>query len=290
MDRISRSFVLAPVLLGMVTAAFARAEETSDKVCDFRQIKDIPYYEGEGADKVKHKLDLYLPKDRKDVPVLFFVHGGGWIHGDKDFFGVYSAIGAAFARQGICTVVTNYRLSPGVQHPEHVKDVARAFAWTVKNIGKYGGKADQIFVCGHSAGGHLVSLLTTDSSYLKAEGCSTDSIKGVIPVSGVYRIPDPWFTAVFGSDPIGRKQAAPLSHVHEGLPPFLIIYGDDDFPTCDQMSDDFCKALKEKKDEAELLEIKKRNHFTILLNITVEKDPVTEAIVGFIHKRCAAGK
>ena len=88
--------------------------------------RDLTYYDGAAADKKKHKLDLYLPKGKTDFPVVLFVHGGGWVFGDKNFFGVYEGIGKMFARHGIGAVVTNYRLSPGVKHPEHIKDVARA--------------------------------------------------------------------------------------------------------------------------------------------------------------------
>jgi acetyl esterase/lipase len=77
-----------------------------------------------------------------------------------------------------------------VKHPEHVKDVARAFAWTRAHIADYGGCPTQIFLVGHSAGGHLVSLLATDETYLKAEGLGTADIRGVIAISGVYRIPE----------------------------------------------------------------------------------------------------
>ncbi len=151
------------------------------------------------ADQKKHKLDLYLPKGKTDFPVVMFVHGGGWVFGDKNFFGVYEGVGKMFARHGVGAVVTNYRLSPAVQHPEHIKDVARAFAWTHKHIADYGGRPDELFLCGHSAGGHLISLLATDESYLKAEGLSLKDVKGVMPISGVYAIPDNMFNEAFGT-------------------------------------------------------------------------------------------
>jgi acetyl esterase/lipase len=97
-------------------------------------------------------------------------------------------------------VSINYRLSPGVKHPEHVRDVARAFAWTHAHIGEYGGNKEQIFVSGHSAGGHLASLLATDATYLKAHGLSAKDIRGVIPVSGVYVIPDVGVRLARGSE------------------------------------------------------------------------------------------
>jgi len=264
----------------------ARAEDPRKH--DVQAIKDVPYYEGPGAHPVKHKLDLFLPKGEKDFPVVLFVHGGTWTRGDKNRFGVYSSLGSLFARHGIGAVVTNYRLSPDVQHPEHVKDVARAFAWTYRNIGKYGGRKDEIFVCGHSAGGHLVSLLATDETYLKAEGLNTKAIKGVMSISGVYAIPENLLPSVFGTDAEVRKQAAPLNHVHEGTPPFLIVYAGLDLPTIDKMSVDFCKCLQDSKCQAQLLEVKDRNHMSIIFSAVRDDDPTATALLGFIARNCGA--
>jgi acetyl esterase/lipase len=86
-------------------------------------------------------------------------------------------------------VLPNYRLSPSVRHPVHARDVARAVRWTHDHIAERGGDPARMYLMGHSAGGHLVALLSTDESYLKAEGLAARDIKGVIPVSGVYHIP-----------------------------------------------------------------------------------------------------
>src|SRR5438552_192064 len=80
---------------------------------------DIAYRIDKDADRERHKLDVYVPKGRKDFPVLFFVHGGAWKSGNKSWYG---ALGHAFAQVGIGVVVTNYRLSPQVKHPAHVED------------------------------------------------------------------------------------------------------------------------------------------------------------------------
>src|SRR5206468_9748775 len=143
------ALTLSVLLLPVPT--FADEAKPAAKTFEVEVVADIDYYKGNDADKIKHKLDLYLPKGQKDFPVLFFVHGGAWRSGAKNFFGVYSSIGKFYARRGIGTVVTNYRLSPKVTHPEHIKDVARAFAWTSKNISKYGGDPTALFPCGHSA-------------------------------------------------------------------------------------------------------------------------------------------
>jgi acetyl esterase/lipase len=283
----SLSWLLVLLLLGLATSSVRPADAEKKAKFEVEVVKDIAYFEGEGADKVRHKLDLYLPKGHKEFPVLFFVHGGAWQRGSKEHLGVYPALGKALAEQGVGTVVINYRLSPAVAHPEHIKDVARAFAWTHKNIEKYGGRPDQLFVCGHSAGGHLVSLLATDERYLKAEELSFRDIKGVISLSGVYIIPEKIFPKVFSTDE-DRKQASPINHVKEGLPPFLLLYADDDMPGCDKKpAEAFAKALKEKSNKVETKEIEDSNHYLIILSATQPDDLVFKTILKFVMTNTA---
>jgi acetyl esterase/lipase len=156
--------------------------------CEVEKISGI-HYGGPGPENRWGQLDIFLPKGKKDCPVVLFVHGGAWIMGDNRCCGLYSSVGGFLASQGIIAVLPNYRLSPEVKHPEHIKDVARAAAWIHSHIEECGGRRDQFFLMGHSAGGHLVSLLATDPQYLLAEGLSPNIIKGVISISGVYRIP-----------------------------------------------------------------------------------------------------
>jgi acetyl esterase/lipase len=173
-------------------------EPPSPNTCEVTAHREIAYREGPDADSFRNSLDLYLPKDRKDFPVVVLVHGGGWIVGDNRCCGLYSSVGDFFARHGIACVMPNYRLSPFVKHPEHAKDVARAVAWTKAHIGEYGGRPDRMFLAGHSAGGHLAALVGTDETYLKAEGMSTTELRGVIAISGVYRIPAGDLEVTFG--------------------------------------------------------------------------------------------
>jgi dipeptidyl aminopeptidase/acylaminoacyl peptidase len=249
---------------------------------EVEEVRDLAYYKGDDADAVRHKLDLYLPRGRKDFPVLFFVHGGAWKSGTKELYG---PLGRVFARNGIATVIINYRLSPKVKHPAHVQDVARAFAWTHGNIGRYGGRPDQIFVCGHSAGGHLVALLSCDESHLKAEKLSCKAIKGCIPLCGVYTIlPNMIFEKAFGKDPEVCKAASPLSHVKGAHPPALIIYADKDYPMLDLMAEQFCKKLKGCECEAGILKIANRTHISLIVQSANEADPTTQAILQFVAR------
>ncbi len=241
--------------------------------------KDIPYVEGKDGDE-RQKVDLYLPKGIKDFPTLFFIHGGGWTGGSRSGF---ARIGRTFARNGVAFVSTGYRLSPKVKHPAHIEDVARGFAWTVANISKYGGNPGAIFVSGHSAGGHLAALLATDEDYLKAHKLSLSNIKGVIPVSGVFVV-STRMRNVFGDDAEVCKKASPRTHVRDGLPPFLIIYGDNEIAGLGKQAEAFAPALKDKKVEATIHKGKDRNHGTIMMRMAAEDDPATQAILEFIAR------
>jgi acetyl esterase/lipase len=286
--------VLAALAAGwslLAASGTARSADTK-KPYEMKAVENITYFQGKDVDKAKHQLDLYLPKGLKEFPVLVFIHGGGWRIGDKGNFGVYQAIGKVFTAHGIAVVVPNYRLSPKDKHPAHIRDVARAVAWTVKNIKKYGGRPDQLFLSGQSAGGHLAALLGTDESYLKAEGLSLKAIKGVIPISGVYRLPDkPVLDRVFGKDLAVRKKASPINQVREGLPPFLILYADDDLPMCGKTaSTAFCKALRAKKVEAGVAEVKDCNHIMILVKTAADNSAVTKPMLAFIRKHLGTTK
>ncbi|HXG10323.1 MAG TPA: alpha/beta hydrolase [Gemmataceae bacterium] len=189
-------------------------------------VLDIPYYDGPGASRTRHRLDIYRPRGAEKRPVLLFLHGGGWMFGDKAY-GRYPAVARCLAGQGVVVVMANYRLSPAVKHPEHVRDAARALAWTIKNAERYGGRPDQVFVGGHSAGGHLAALLATNESYLKAEGLDSSAIKGVIPVSGVYRVPEIHVSLksdgamLFSSFALDDIDWLPQVHFEATLPRFL---------------------------------------------------------------------
>jgi acetyl esterase/lipase len=269
--------VLAIPLLPAWAADEAKGPKTGGNF-EVEVHKDIPYIEGKDVDE-RQKLDLYLPKGTKDYPVLFFIHGGAWTAGSRSGF---DKIARTYAKNGVGFVSTGYRLSPKVQHPAHIQDVARGFAWTVANIGKYGGNADAIFVSGHSAGGHLAALLATDEDYLKAEKLSLSNIKGVIPVSGVYVAPR--MKNVFGDDAEAIKKASPHNHVAEKLPPFLIVYAENDLSDLGKQAEAFAPALKEKKVEATLVKGKDRNHGSIMMKQSDEDDPATQAVLEFIAK------
>ncbi len=241
---------------------------------------DIAY----GTDKERNILDVYIPKGVKKAPVVFFVHGGAWVFGNKS---VFSGPGKMLAEQGIVAVSTNYRLSPKVKHPEHIKDIAKAFAWTVDHVAEYGGDPGKICLTGHSAGGHLVALLATDESYLKAEEKSFADIRGVAPISGVFTIDAraKFFKDIFGEDEEVCRGGSPIHNIGKKHPQFLILHADKDMAGLSAQAEAFHAAMKKEKNATEILQLKDRTHLTILTSAKDPADPVAVALRDFVRKQ-----
>jgi acetyl esterase/lipase len=275
---------VAALLPALLVPALLSAAEPKFEV---ERKKDIAYNSAKDADAVRHKLDFYVPKGAKNYPVMMFVHGGSWKSGNKE---LYPKLGETFASQGIGVAVINYRLSNGkgtIKHPDHIHDVAKAFAWVKDNADKYGGSKEKLYVSGHSAGGHLVALLATDESYLKAEKCAIKDIRGVMAISGVYTISSllPMFHDPFSKDAEVCKAASPMTHVKEKHPPFLIAYGTKDFPLMDIMASEFSKKLTECKCDSKLMKVD-RDHISIVVEMgTKADDPLGKAMVEFMTKK-----
>jgi acetyl esterase/lipase/endonuclease/exonuclease/phosphatase family metal-dependent hydrolase len=265
-----------------VAAKAAKVEPLFGGDYEVETIRNISYRDGPDADRHKHKLDLFVPKGATDFPVLFFVHGGAWTSGDRKMYGL---IGRVFARNGIGTVLTSYRLSPRVRHPAHIEDVAAAFAWTHQHIAEYGGRPDRIFVSGQSAGGHLAALLSTDEKYLKAHGLTLKNIRGALPISGVYSFRPGELEFAIGRGQEAADSASPLKHVSGDEPPFLILYAASDMPGCAEASRRLGESLRSNGIQAECHEIPSRNHFTIILQPMLgDRDPVVQEMMKFIAR------
>src|SRR3954470_24011253 len=137
---------------------------------------NIPYA---GIDDEKRTLDVYAPADAKSLPVVFWIHGGGWQTGDKSDVKLKPQM---FMDKGFVFVSVNYRLLPAVDMATLTRDVAKSFRWVHDHVAEYGGDPKRVLVGGHSAGAQLAALICTDERYLKNEGISFDGLLGCIPV------------------------------------------------------------------------------------------------------------
>jgi acetyl esterase/lipase len=145
-----------------------------------RVIRDIPY----GKAHERQVLDVHAPAGAKNLPVVFWIHGGGWQTGDKSMVALKPK---AFMDAGFVFVSINHRLLPTVAMDDITRDVASALGWVYKNIAAHGGDPARVFVMGHSSGGQLAALMCVDDRYAKAEGFPLTVIKGCVPTPSTFR-------------------------------------------------------------------------------------------------------
>ena len=198
--------------------------------CASKKHKNVSYLTN--SDKEKPTLNIFQPRNKKfkNNPVLVFVHGGNWNSGDKK---LYSFFGRNFARKGITTVIVGYTLSPNADYNEMAIEVGKAVEWTKENISKYNGNPDEIFLTGHSAGGHLVALVATNPKYLKdksiVKGIILNDAAGLDMKHYLEEIPptqeEANYLTTWTSNPYEWKNASPIYFLDKNSPPFMIYTG-----------------------------------------------------------------
>lgn len=198
------------------------------------------------------------PAPQPAGPVLLFFHGGGWTHGYKEWM---SMMAGPLNQRGITLVSAGYRLAPEHVFPAGLQDCQAALRWVAAHAADFGGKADQVFVGGHSAGGHYASLLA-----LGARHAGLPPVAGCLPISGVYLFGEgsgltmrPRFLGA-QADAVIDRQASPLQADLHGAPPFFICYGDGDFPHLKVQAVRMIEALKQAQVPVQALELSGCDH------------------------------
>ncbi|SIO36322.1 Acetyl esterase/lipase [Singulisphaera sp. GP187] len=244
-------------------------------------------------------LDVYSPRNAKGLPVVFWIHGGGWQTGDKTSVQIKPQ---AFMDHGFVFVSTNYRLLPNVDMATIVRDVAKSIRWVHDHIAESGGDPERIFVMGHSAGAQLAALICTDDRYLKAEGLSLAITKGCVPVDGdTYDVPAIIETAEtrrrvhdqpqakyghrekFGNDPAKHRDLSAVTHVakDKGIPPFLILHVAD-HPDTSAQAQRLASVLKNAGVPAKVFSAQESNHNKLNADLGLPNDPATKALFEFV--------
>ncbi len=267
---------------------------------------DIPYVKSGHERQI---LDIYTPEKKSDksLPVMFWIHGGGWRAGDKTRVALKPKV---LTDRGFVFVSINHRLWPDVEMDVLFRDVAKAFAWTHKNIAQYGGDPTRIFVGGHSSGAQLAAIICTDDRLLKEQGVPFDVLKGCVPVDGdTYDIPKIIMTAElrqalyglpqptaghrqkFSNDPVKHVDFSAVTHVKKGkgIPPFLLLYFSGNPNTATQARH-FASVLKQAGIPVRAFGKKDSNHSQLNNDLGVPDDPATVELYKFLDPLMAAKK
>ncbi len=300
--RVRRFFV--PILLALLLGPLAQGQSPqAPPTVDIQ--RDIVYAT---PDQGPQKLDLYLPKgSATPLPIIIYIHGGGWQGGDKGTLFTKSLTQHGFALASI-----NYRFSQVAPWPAQIFDCKAAVRWVRANAAKYGYNADKIGVVGDSAGGHLVAMLGTTANDPSLEGTEgnagvSSTVQAVVDLYGpsdFLAVPDqanpeqlthitPPVTHLFGgpiwganADPArvaAAKQASPVNHVSATSCPFFIAHGALDSIVPVQQAQELDHALKAAGATSTLVVIADKGHA-----FGFNDHATTQGIIAFLRQQLGA--
>jgi acetyl esterase/lipase len=236
---------LMAVLAPLPSCASEPGDPQPDVPPGTRQLRNLVYAQPDG---MPLHLDLYVPPSDHPVPLVIWVHGGGWSNGDKE-----DPPHLPLLQHGYAAASVEYRLTDKATFPAQIYDVKAAVRFLRANAVRFGLDPDRFGAWGESAGGHLVALLGTTSVHGELEGD-----EGVTGVSSAVQAVCDWFGPTdltqiarqAGSSDYDHESAEsaesrllggplpknyakarianPIAYVAKGAPPFYIMHGNVD--------------------------------------------------------------
>ncbi len=255
--------------------------------------RDVVYGDADGRPL---KLDLVLPKAKseKPLPLIVFIHGGGWRNGDKA--GGVGRVIPFVATGNYAGASVGYRLSGEATWPAQIHDCKAAIRWLKANASQYQIDPERIGVWGSSAGGHLVNMLGTSGDVKELEGdCGTPGRSSrvccAVPFCGPANFLAPKrFEGGRSPSAVdlllgGRieekqelaKQASPITHVSKDDPPFLVVHGTADNTVPFEQAEMFSEALQKAGVDVTLVKILGGGH-------GIGGDEVQQRVKAFFEK------
>ena len=186
--------------------------------------RDVAY----GPDP-EQRMDVYRPANAQNAPVIFMVHGGGWRRGDKEAAGVVNNKVQYWLPKGYVVMSVGYRLVPQVTPLGEADDVARALAFAQGKAKAWGADPSRFVLMGHSAGAHLVTLVSADPSIATRAGAG--SWLGTVALdSGAYNVVEimeqrhfSLYDEAFGNDRELWRAASPTLRLARAPVPMLLV-------------------------------------------------------------------
>jgi len=237
----------------------------------------------------RHRLDVFRPAPQSESgrAVLIFVHGGGFVAGDKTSPGsfVYDNIATWAVKQGFVGVNMTYRLAPAHQWPDGAEDVAAAVEWVHSRIADFGGDPTKIFLMGQSAGAAHVANYIAAPEFHRVAG---SGLAGGLLISGIYDLVeaahDERMTSYYGTDETTYAARSSLKGLTETSVPLLFSLSEfDPYDFQNQAALVTAAFIKARKTCPRLLFLTNHNHLTSSLQIGVEPDTLGPEIKVFME-------
>jgi acetyl esterase/lipase len=236
----------------------------------------------------RHRLDVFSPAGARDLPVVVFVHGGGFVAGDKSTAGTpyYDNVGLWGARSGMVGVTMNYRLAPEHRWPSGAEDVGAAVGWLAANVAAHGGDPSRIVLMGSSAG-------ATHVAGYAGVADPDPGVRGVVLLSGAYDLPlfdDTSILAAYvGPDAAALAAASPLAGLVACGLPILFAVAEHDPAVSHRQAAALFGALFERDGRVPPMAfLPGHNHFTEVLHLNAVDDVLGRQIRAFVEQQAPA--
>jgi len=232
------------------------------------------------GDDPMQKIDIYTPAKARNLPVAVFVHGGGFVNGDKKD---YANVPSYLSQHGMVAVNVNYRLAPKVVWPAEAQDVAAVVAFLKKNAAHYGGDPKRIVLIGHSAGANLVASDVLDKRiYSKSGPGIAAAILVSLPASRPSGVREA--DRVYYGDPSVIPSRVPGPFLEKSKLPMMLITAEYDPVFLAPEAYDFAgrMCVRDGKCPA-FLYVKGHNHISEIGSIGSPDDQVGRAIADYVR-------
>lgn len=224
---------------------------------ELRVVQDVQY-----GSMSRERLDV-LPSLTPRSKTLVFIHGGYWQMLDKSMF---TFIANAFYSYGVTIVLITYPMAPEVSIDQIVLSSTKAIKWVYEHISLYKGDRDQIYVAGHSAGGHLAAMLMTINWRLNNPNLPADVIKGACVISGLFNLVPIYFSylnKVLKMDLEAALRNSPVTLKPLNLCPLIVVVGGAETAEFKDQSEELAVVWKGKGIDIQLLQLDPLNHFQL---------------------------
>jgi arylformamidase len=276
----------------MLATAAPLAVAADEAIAAFNTLSD-QIYVADPQDAQLQSLDLYWKKSTTKQPVILYIHGGGWVFGDKNEIHRKPEF---FTKNGFAFISMNYRLRWDYTLYDQLEDVVSAISWIRSHSDAHNLDAKRIILMGHGAGGHLASLVATDPGYLTTVDLQLTDIKAVVTID-TFSFDIPRVMTELGSF-LQRRQhelmfgtkkeiwlaASPISHLvsDQAVPLFALIYPTDNVETKLQ-TQGFARELVKLGNTAIMIPGSQGAGATLDADLGKENDPTTSAMLTFLR-------